>query len=180
MRIQLTLAALLACGVNGWANADNIIDNNGKCNLSRYLTVKTSNGLIHGHQAPGTNCVGEYLGIPYAKPPVGNLRFAAPRKIDTKKNHEAARFGYDCVLPTSKPVNYPNMTAQASRILDFFTASAGTEQSEDCLTLNIWSRPTLSCEGGKKPVIVYFYGGRKLRRLQPYNLVTNWHITAIV
>ena len=40
--------------------------------------VKTSNGIIIGHAAPNASQVVEYLGIPYAQPPIGDLRFAAP------------------------------------------------------------------------------------------------------
>jgi hypothetical protein len=42
--------------------------------------VKTSSGLIKGHTAPwpANSEVSEYLGIPYAKPPLGSLRFAPP------------------------------------------------------------------------------------------------------
>lgn len=45
---------------------------------SRDTTVQTSNGFIVGHEAPNTSKVIEYLGIPYAQPPIGDLRFAAP------------------------------------------------------------------------------------------------------
>lgn len=40
--------------------------------------VKTSNGIIIGHEARNASQVVEYLGIPYAQPPIGDLRFAAP------------------------------------------------------------------------------------------------------
>lgn len=40
------------------------------------LTVWTTNGPITGHVASNRSSVVEYLGIPYAQPPVGALRFA--------------------------------------------------------------------------------------------------------
>jgi cholinesterase len=40
--------------------------------------VRTTSGLVTGHPAPDASQVSEYLGIPYAKPPVGELRFATP------------------------------------------------------------------------------------------------------
>lgn len=134
-----------------------------KCNPSRYLTVDTANGPITGHVADNSPCVVEYLGIPYAKPPVDELRFAPPQRITSysKTPFEATRFGYDCPLSPSKKVDYPDMTPQAQRIISYFASGAGTPQSEDCLTLNIWSKATSNSAKTNKPVLVFFYGGRK-------------------
>ena len=41
--------------------------------------VRTSSGTVIGKAAANRNQVSEYLGIPFAQPPVGNLRFAAPQ-----------------------------------------------------------------------------------------------------
>lgn len=139
---------------------------------AKFMTVRTTNGAITGHIAANTSCVVEYLGIPYAKPPVGDLRFAPPERITTSKPHTAASFGYDCPLTPSKPVDYPGFTAQAQRIINYFASAAGTPQSEDCLTLNIWSRPTARSEARKKPVLVFFYGGREHPFPSP-NIVTD-------
>lgn len=54
------------------------------------LDVVTSNGKITGHLAPGMRNTVEYLGIPYAQPPVGELRFAAPLPLEGKTDHVAA------------------------------------------------------------------------------------------
>jgi hypothetical protein len=40
--------------------------------------VETSSGAVSGHAASNATGVSEYLGIPFAQPPVGDLRFAAP------------------------------------------------------------------------------------------------------
>lgn len=62
--------------------------------LSFGTTVQTSNGAIVGHVTPKTPRVIEYLGIPYAKAPLGDLRFAAPEKFegDPQSTFEASRF----------------------------------------------------------------------------------------
>lgn len=136
----------------------------GACNkrsTNKLFTAATSNGPVTGHIAPGTSCVVEYLGIPYAKPPVGELRFAAPQPIDRQSAYVAANFGFDCPLTPSKPANYPDLTPQAQRIMNYFASAAGTPQDEDCLTLNIWSKGTARATAAKKPVLVFFYGGRK-------------------
>ncbi|KAK0615035.1 cholinesterase precursor [Bombardia bombarda] len=128
--------------------------------LAKYLTVDSSNGPITGHVAANTSCVVEYQGIPYVKPPVGDLRFAPPQRFVGTDAYEAAAFGYDCPLTASKPVNYPGFTPQAQTIINYFASAAGTPQSEDCLTLNVWSKPTSTSDRANKPVLVFFYGGR--------------------
>jgi Carboxylesterase family len=45
-------------------------------------TVNTSNGPITGHPAPNVSQVVEFLGVRYARPPVGDLRFAPPMKYE--------------------------------------------------------------------------------------------------
>ncbi|KAL7797374.1 alpha/beta-hydrolase [Trichoderma ceciliae] len=130
------------------------------CNTRQFLTVSTTNGPITGHHASNSHCVMEYLGIPFAQPPLGNLRFAPPAKIRSKKPYVAARYGSDCPLTPSKPVDYPGFTPQAQRVVNYFASAAGTPQSEDCLTLNVWSKATPNSLKAKKPVLVFFYGGR--------------------
>ena len=52
-----------------------------KCiNFTIGQIVETSSGPVAGHAAPNYSEVSEYLGIPYAQAPVGDLRFAAPVK----------------------------------------------------------------------------------------------------
>ncbi|KAJ4258047.1 hypothetical protein NW762_008187 [Fusarium torreyae] len=131
-----------------------------KCNPSRYVTVATSNGPITGHLADNSTCVVEYLGIPYAKPPINELRFAPPKRFNSTKPYKAEKYGYDCPLTPGKKVDYPGHTPQAQRIISYFASGAGTPQSEDCLTLNIWSKATAKSAIGDKPVLVFFYGGR--------------------
>jgi hypothetical protein len=41
-------------------------------------SVRTTSGNVEGHSSPWMNRVSEYLGIPYAQPPVGSLRWEAP------------------------------------------------------------------------------------------------------
>lgn len=55
-------------------------------------TVKTSSGAITGHAARNCTRVSEYLGIPYAKPPLGDLRFAAPQSYASSNLLNAATF----------------------------------------------------------------------------------------
>jgi cholinesterase len=52
----------------------------GAQNFAVGQTVKTTSGVITGHAAKNRTGVSEYLGIPFAKPPVGDLRWKAPVK----------------------------------------------------------------------------------------------------
>lgn len=56
------------------------------------LTVDTSNGLITGHFSSSHPEVIEYLGVPYAQPPVGELRFEAPRPYQGEDEYIADNF----------------------------------------------------------------------------------------
>jgi hypothetical protein len=57
-----------------------------------FETVNTENGRITGHRSPQAKDVWEYLGIPYAQPPIGDLRFAEPQRYKGKGPYKAAKF----------------------------------------------------------------------------------------
>jgi cholinesterase len=65
-------------------------------------SVKTTNGEIKGHSSTWKPDVSEYLGIPYAQPPIGDLRWAAPKAFSgSNKLYEASKFSASC-LPNTK------------------------------------------------------------------------------
>lgn len=102
--------------------------------------VKTSNGIVEGtHEKSG---VYSFKGIPFAAPPVGNLRWKEPQPVSN----------WQGVRPAKK---FGPRAMQAALFGDMGFRSDG--MSEDCLYLNVWS-PTPSATA-KLPVLVYFYGG---------------------
>lgn len=55
-------------------------------------TVQTGSGTVQGHAAANATGVSEYLGIPFAKPPVGELRWAAPQKYSGNSTINGTNF----------------------------------------------------------------------------------------
>ncbi len=108
------------------------------------VSLKTPMGELEGkvQDTPG-GPAHAFLGIPYAVPPVGPLRWKPPvaaAKWSGKK--DATNFGSRCIQPSL----YDDM---------FFRDPGG---SEDCLTLNVWT-PADAKPGKKLPVMFWVYGG---------------------
>ena len=98
-----------------------------------------------------------FLGIPYVQPPVGALRWKLPQPLPPSHDgiiQDASKFGKTCYQ-----FQYQFFTRDPSLGEDNLKNSrARTEESEDCLTLNIWA-PEL---GGRKkhlPVLLWIHGG---------------------
>lgn len=118
-------------------NTTDILPNE-KAFAADKLSVKTRYGKINGFI--DENGVKTWLGIPYAKPPVKNLRWQAPQPLKpSDKTFAAKKFGAAAMQPVD-----PTEDADSYSV-----------QSEDCLTLNIWTRG----EGKNKPVMVFIHGG---------------------
>lgn len=101
------------------------------------LAVKCLNGAFVGTEENG---VASWLGIPYAKPPVGERRFKAPEYVDESDRVFEARYYGKCAFGAQA---YPDCVQKLS--------------SEDCLYLNIWVNTDDKTE--KKPVMVWIHGG---------------------
>jgi para-nitrobenzyl esterase len=101
--------------------------------------VITTSGQFKGQTS---GAVLRYLGVPYAQAPIGTLRFAAPRPYQaTGDMTDATAFG-----PASLQTIPPNTS---------WIYPTPAVQSEDCLTLNVWT-PGVNA---KAPVIVFLHGG---------------------
>ena len=100
-------------------------------------TAETSLGIAHGVLTD--EGVVAFLGLPFAEAPIGDLRFKPPVPIESWGDAlDASEFGFACPQPVE-----PGQTLYQN-------------QSEDCLTLNVW---TPSADDGKRPVMVWVHGG---------------------
>jgi len=108
--------------------------------------VKVEGGLVSG--APGKDSsILAFKGIPFAAPPVGDLRWREPKPVVAWHGvRKADKFSASCiqhVVTERKPWTYEFMTHG--------------DISEDCLYLNVWTAAVSASE--RRPVFVYLYGG---------------------
>src|SRR5215472_208552 len=126
-RTLLTLAILLGGALTGTARTADL--------------VKTANGTVQGTGQKNSG-VRIFRGIPFAQPPVGDLRWKEPQPVKNWTGvRTATQFGPRCM---QAPV-FGDMGFRANGM------------SEDCLYLNVWTPAKSGRE--RLPVLVYFYGG---------------------
>jgi len=104
--------------------------------------VTTKSGKVAGTKL--ASGVKAYLGIPFAKPPTGDLRWRPPQPLSWDGVWNADRKGPECI-----------QVLRPHDINHYFGEEAS---GEDCLTLNVWTPPEAKA-GEKRPVIVFIYGG---------------------
>lgn len=103
--------------------------------------VKVANGTLEGSYNAATG-IRSFKGIPFAAPPIGDLRWREPQPVN---NWTGVRKAY----------HFSHMPMQ-KRVFSDMVFRADT-MSEDCLYLNVWT-PAKSAKE-RLPVLVYFYGG---------------------
>ncbi|POS69592.1 carboxylesterase, partial [Diaporthe helianthi] len=93
--------------------------------------------------------------------PIGALRFALLERYNalTGTVYNALDWDPDC-LSNKPPVStFPNFSAPSGfRVWNIFAAQTGNPSSEDCLSLNIWTKTPNN--SARKPVLIWFHGGR--------------------
>jgi para-nitrobenzyl esterase len=109
-------------------------------------TVHIEGGLISGIKSPVGDVIA-YKGVPFAAPPVGELRWKAPRPVPPWEGVKKC----DAFGPSP-------MQAKPTPFMVYTPEFLIPEQpmSEDCLYLNVWTK---AHNGDKKPVFVWIYGG---------------------
>lgn len=103
--------------------------------VTKKCIVKTACGAVSGTTRKGVTV---FKGIPYAKPPVGELRWAPPQECDPWDGvRECNQYGHAATQSLSVLVN--------------------TQPDEDCLYLNVWTPE--NAQGRKLPVYFWIHGG---------------------
>ncbi len=104
---------------------------------SRSLTVTAADGAVFGRT---TGAVDQWLGIPYAAPPAGKLRWAPPRPATPWRGVRSA-------------LSYGNRCPQLADTNGPLTATM------NCLNINVYA-PSVIPAGGRLPVLFMIFGGR--------------------
>ena len=104
-----------------------------------------------GNSAESSPGIRVFKGIPFAAPPVGALRWAAPQPVAKWDGvRDASKFGDVCIQPAG-PTTGPGARLNIAVLPD------SPPLSEDCLYLNVWTGAASASE--RRPVMVYFFGG---------------------
>jgi para-nitrobenzyl esterase len=115
--------------------------------LAAGPAVAIDTGKIRGVVLGSAKDVLAYKGVPYAKPPVGDLRWREPQAAEKWDGvRDCSKFGNACPQREDSFTNsIPQMKLNAP-------------MNEDCLYLNVWSPAKLPA-GEKLPVLVWVHGG---------------------
>lgn len=143
------LAGLAACGeakTSEMATDPTLVSTS----LGKLRGVKTEDGVL------------EFLGVRYAQPPVGGLRFQAPKKPEPWNDEaSAASYGEASVQMRSGAgaAAYPPLVQAA--MSEAYKPPEGTkpEGDEDCLVLNVYAQKSGVEAGATRPVMVWLHGG---------------------
>ncbi len=107
-------------------------------------SVETKSGLVEGVAADAAGDVLVFRGVPFARPPQGDLRWRPPQPPEPWQGTRAAT---DFSRPCWQPI-----TPETS-----IYSRGELERSEDCLYLNLWT--AAKTRGERLPVMVWFHGG---------------------
>ena len=173
--LMLIASPALVLALPGWPHPPPLHGPPGDCD---ELLVSTTSGQIHGKVDPALPNVQQYLGIPYAQPPVDDLRWASPQPLDQPQEHvEATVFPPSCMQYLTNTGD----SLYVRDVLEFNLQGLNTTGaiSEDCLYLSVWAptttghsvngwpassahhsgSPNSNAAKSGLPVLIFIYGG---------------------
>jgi carboxylesterase type B len=112
--------------------------------------VKTTSGVYTGHGSKFRPEVSEYLGMRFGQETSGERRFSKPIRFSSTENFTADKFSDDC------PGVLTNATGALAAVGSMVLQQQG-KASEDCLTINVWTKPQAGEKA--KAVLLWMYGG---------------------
>ncbi|KAA1472235.1 carotenoid ester lipase precursor [Dentipellis sp. KUC8613] len=122
-------------------------------------TIMLDQGVFEGQI---TGQTAQFLGIPYAEPPVGDLRLRRPQApAPYTGRHDASKFGPTC---PQQAMSLPSEASRIPALADAISAALNTmyersaSEDENCLTINVIKPATMEA-GTKLPVLVWIFGG---------------------
>lgn len=122
------------------------------------LRVSTTVGEVYGMVNESTPGVAQFMGIPFAEPPLGSLRFLAPQpKSRENRTIDATYTRPNCPQYPINKQTQPNVYTY-----DAMWLQPDGPTSEDCLTLNVYTpykALAASNSTGPLPVLVWVFGG---------------------
>ncbi|MES1924868.1 carboxylesterase family protein [Salinisphaera sp. T31B1] len=136
--LLLAGVALLLNGCSDDNDHDTRVDDGEPGGASRTAVIQTADGPVQGKLSDD---VSQFLGIPFAAPPVGDLRWQPPQDPPPWQD-------------TRDTTAYGDICAQTVNLVDFAVES----QSEDCLYLNVFAPADIDASD-ERPVMVWIYGG---------------------
>ncbi len=132
-------SCLILWAVVGWASP---------AQAALPAVFQIEGGYVSGMEVGPEGTVRAFLGIPYAAPPIDDLRFRPPQPVQPwPALYEAIVYGPDCEQPDRSPES-------------LYYRKSG-ERSEDCLYLNVWS--AAESPSDQRPVMVWIHGGALTR-----------------
>ncbi|KAK8097972.1 carboxylesterase [Apiospora kogelbergensis] len=135
--------------------------------LDPNLIVKTRTGTFVGDYNDTYPDVRQFKYIPYAKPPIGPLRWASPKHLDDSSEViDSTTYGPSCAQYVSAIPAVWGLNITGNLIVNYgqslFDGRAAQNSAEDCLSLAIWTPKNVSsggaADGDLLPVVIYFTG----------------------
>ncbi|KAF8837132.1 alpha beta-hydrolase [Paxillus ammoniavirescens] len=119
-------------------------------------TVMLDSATVTGISSGSVN---QFLGIQFAQPPTGNLRFQLPQCLSPyNTSFSATAYGLACLQQAAQFPAVSGLPAETLEYLTGLNSLAPPPSGEDCLTLNVVA-PADATPDSKLPVVVWIYGG---------------------